>query len=80
MRLIRQFNLADNTSTARTVLPGVILAAAITLVAFILAQLQIATIGHALFDPLVIGLVMGLLVRAASTPPARLEPGIAFDG
>lgn len=80
MRLIRQFNLADNTSTARTVLPGVILAAAITLVALILAQLQIATIGHALLDPLVIGLVTGLLVRAAWTPPARLEPGIAFAG
>lgn len=80
MHLIRQFNFADGSSTARTVLPGVLAAAVIASVAFALAQLQVVTIGHALLDPLVIGLVIGLLVRAAWIPSARLEAGITFAG
>lgn len=80
MHLIRQFNFADDSSTARTVLPGVLAAGAIASVAFLMAQLQISTIGHALFDPLVIGLVIGLLVRVAWKPSARVEKGIAFAG
>lgn len=80
MHLIRQFNVTNNSSTARTVLPGVLAAGAIASIAFLLARLQVVTIGHALLDPLVIGLVIGLLVRAAWTPPARIEKGIAFAG
>lgn len=80
MHLIRQFNLANNASTARLVLPGVLLAGSIAAIAFLLASLQNATIGYALLDPLVIGLVIGLLVRATWSPPATFEKGIAFAG
>lgn len=66
--------------TARHVWPGVLLATAIALVSVALAELQEATIGHALLDALVLALVLGLLVRAAWQPPKRLERGIAFAG
>ena len=80
MHLIQQFNLANSSSIARSVLPGVLAAGAIASVAFMLARLQTATIGHALFDPLVTGLVIGLLVRVAWKPPVHLEKGISFAG
>lgn len=61
-------------------LPGLLLAAAITAVAVVAAEIQERTIGHAVLEPLVLALVLGLLVRAAWTPPAATERGIAFAG
>jgi uncharacterized integral membrane protein (TIGR00698 family) len=77
---LRQFNLTDPGSRIRTVLPGVGLAASITVVAFILANIEEGVFGHAILEPLVLALLLGLGVRAARTPPASFEPGIAFAG
>ena len=80
MQLARQFNLADPSSTARVVWPGVIVAAAITTLAFLLAKLQESMLDHALLEPLVLSLILGLLVRIIWQPSARIEKGIAFSG
>lgn len=65
--------------TAR-LLPGLLIAAAITAVAVGIAQVEEALLGHAVLEPLVLALLLGLIVRAAWTPPAAAEPGIAFAG
>lgn len=65
--------------TAR-LLPGLLIAAAITAVAVGIAQVEEALLGHAVLEPLVLALLLGLVVRAAWTPPAAAEPGIAFAG
>lgn len=77
---LQQFNLTDPGSRIRTVLPGVLSAAAITVVAFITADIEERLFGHAILEPLVLALILGLAVRAVRTPPAPFEPGIAFAG
>jgi uncharacterized integral membrane protein (TIGR00698 family) len=61
-------------------LPGLLLAGGITAVAVVSAGIQEQTIGHAVLDPLVLALILGLLIRATWTPPAAAGPGIAFAG
>lgn len=80
MHLIRQFNVADNSSTARTVLPGVAVASAITIIAFVLAWLQEQFIDHAILEPLVLSLILGLIIRMLWSPSPQVEKGIAFSG
>lgn len=80
MHLFRQFNLADNSSIARTVLPGVLVAATIALIASLLARLQERLIGNALLDALVLSLVLGLVIRILWTPSPRIAKGIGFAG
>ncbi len=65
--------------TAR-LLPGLLIAVAITAIAVGIAQVEEALFGHAVLEPLVLALLLGLVVRAAWTPPASTEPGIAFAG
>lgn len=65
--------------TAR-LLPGLLLAVTITGVAVGIAAVEEALLGHAVLEPLVLALLLGLVVRAAWTPPASAEPGIAFAG
>ncbi len=65
--------------TAR-LLPGLLIAAAITAIAVGIAQVEEALLGHAVLEPLVLALLLGLVVRAAWTPPTTAEPGIAFAG
>lgn len=67
-------------TVVREVWPGVSLAIVIALVSVALAAFQEATIGHALLDALVLGLVLGLIVRATWQPPERLHKGIAYAG
>lgn len=80
MQLVRQFNVLNGSSTSRIVLPGVGVAASITAIAFVLAELQERSIGHAVLEPLVLSLLLGLLVRALWTPSTRIDTGIAFAG
>jgi uncharacterized integral membrane protein (TIGR00698 family) len=77
---LQQFNLTDPSSRIRTVLPGVLAAGAITVIALIIANIEERILGHAVLEPLVLALLLGLIVRAIRTPPASLEPGIAFAG
>lgn len=80
MQLLRQFNVAGPTSIARTVLPGVLVASGITVIAFILADIQERLIDHAILEPLVLSLILGLIVRLLWTPSVRVEQGIGFAG
>src|SRR5690606_12754219 len=68
------------THLTADLLPGLLLAAGITAIAVLLAELQERTIGHAVLEPLVLALVLGLVVRALRTPPTTAEPGIAVAG
>ena len=77
---MQAFNIADRNSTARRVLPGVLVSAVITAIAFVLAAIQESVIDHAILEPLVLSLILGLLLRMAWTPPAVFEKGIAFSG
>lgn len=63
-----------------TLAPGIVLAAIVTLIALGIAGVQEATIGHAILEPLVLALIIGLVVRALWTPPSATEPGIDFSG
>lgn len=65
--------------TAR-LLPGLLLAAAITAIAVGIASVEEVVLGHAVLEPLVLALLLGLAMRAAWTTPATAEPGIAFAG
>ncbi len=80
MSLIRQFNVADNSSIARMVLPGVLVATAITGIAFLLAWLQEQFFDHAILEPLVLSLILGLVIRMLWNPSPRVEKGISFAG
>lgn len=80
MHIIRQFNITNSTSIARTVLPGVLVAAGITVVAFVLAMVQESLFDHAVLEPLVLSLILGLIVRTLWVPSTRIEKGIAFAG
>lgn len=78
--IFHQFNLADPGSRLRQLLPGLLLAAMITVLAFIIAEIEERVFGHAILEPLVLALLLGLALRAARTPPASFEPGIGFAG
>jgi len=60
--------------------PGIILAAIITLISLGIARVEEAFLDHAILEPLVLALIIGLAVRALWTPPASMEPGIGFAG
>lgn len=64
----------------RPLLPGLALAAALTLAAWALQALEVRLLGHAVVEALVMALLLGMLVRTFWTPPARYEPGIKFAG
>ena len=63
----------------RRLTPGVFAAAILTAAAFLLGEVQDAAFGWVVFEPLVLALIMGLVVRALWTPPDQLTPGIAFS-
>jgi uncharacterized integral membrane protein (TIGR00698 family) len=78
--IISQFNLADPRSRIRVLLPGLLLAAVITVAAFIIAEIEERVFGHAIIEPLVLALLLGLGIRAVRTPRPIFEPGIGFAG
>jgi uncharacterized integral membrane protein (TIGR00698 family) len=61
-------------------LPGLALAAAVTLAAWALQAAEVRWFGHAVVEALVLAMLLGIAVRTAWTPPERYEPGIAFAG
>lgn len=69
-----------HTNLTADLIPGLLLASGITAVAVVAAEIQERVIGHAVLEPLVLALILGLLVRATWTPPAATERGIAFAG
>lgn len=73
-------NVGNPDSRIRILAPGVLLAGAITAIAVGIAQLEEVVLDHAILEPLVLALLLGLLVRALWAPPTAMEPGIAWSG
>ena len=73
-------NLGDPDSRLRILAPGVLLACAITAIAVGIAQVEEMVLDHAILEPLVLALILGLLMRAVWTPPAAMNAGIAWSG
>jgi uncharacterized integral membrane protein (TIGR00698 family) len=72
--------LASPPSGTRALLPGLLLAGALTLAAWALQKAEVALLGSAVVEALVLAILLGMIVRTAWTPPARIEPGIKFAG
>ncbi|HEV2072962.1 MAG TPA: putative sulfate exporter family transporter [Thermomicrobiales bacterium] len=71
----------DSLATrAKSLAPGILLAVAVTVVALIIARIEEEILGHAILEPLVLALILGLALRAMWAPPSFLEPGIRFAG
>jgi uncharacterized integral membrane protein (TIGR00698 family) len=64
---------------ARHLLPGLALAAGVTLLAIVIAEIETLLIGYALLEPLVLALILGVVIRAFWQPPAVMTPGITFS-
>lgn len=63
----------------KTIAPGVLLCAAIGLLAVGLERLELALAGRAWIESLVIAILVGMLIRSLWTPSARWQPGIDFS-
>lgn len=72
--------MADAPSGARALLPGLLLAGAVTLAAWALQTAEVALFGHAVVEALVLAILLGMIVRTAWTPPAPFKRGIRFAG
>lgn len=59
-------------------LPGLLLAAGVALVGWLLAAGQTLLLGRAWLDGLLVALVLGVLVRSRGPLPERFEAGVAF--
>ncbi len=64
--------------TIRPLVPGLLLAIAVTAIALIVAEIETLVIGYALLEPLVLSLILGVILRALWQPPAPTAPGVAF--
>lgn len=61
-----------------TATPGVALAAAVGLAAWLAERGFIASTGHAPIEALVLAILLGAVLRAAWTPGVRFDPGLAI--
>ncbi len=61
-----------------TVLPGLLLAAAVTGAALLMQRMEEALFGRAWLEALVLAILIGTAVRTAWTPNGRFQPGITF--
>ena len=68
------------TQRIRILSPGIALALGITIISLIIAEIEEIILGHAILEPLVLALILGLVARAIWTPRDFMEPGIAFSG
>ncbi len=59
-------------------LPGVLLSVALGVAAYVLQSLETRWLGHAIFEALVLAIVLGMIVRTAWAPPDSWQPGIDF--
>ncbi|RKK04473.1 putative sulfate exporter family transporter [Pseudoroseomonas wenyumeiae] len=64
---------------SRELLPGLLLCAAVVLVAELLQAAEVALFGRAWLESLVLAILIGTVVRSVWTPPKRFNAGIAFS-
>src|SRR5690606_4320404 len=72
-----------NAGAGRTIarfLPGIALAAAITLASLAIAAVEARVFGHPVIEALVVAILLGMVVRSCWTPPAAFEAGVHFTG
>lgn len=69
---------ASVISRARTLLPGLALAGAITAASVGIAALETRVLGHPVIEGLVVAILLGMFVRTARRPSARFDAGVTF--
>ena len=65
---------------AKRLLPGLLVAVAITLAATVLQAIEVHFTGHPYLEALVLAILVGVAVRTFWTPGERYLPGIQFSG
>ena len=73
-------SLDSLTTRIGTLAPGILLAIIVTVIALIIANIEEQILGHAILEPLVLALILGLILRAVWEPPSFMESGIRFAG
>ena len=66
--------------TLPRLLPGIALAAAVSLASVGTAALEARIFGHPIIEGLVVAILLGMLVRTFWTPPAAFDAGVRFTG
>jgi uncharacterized integral membrane protein (TIGR00698 family) len=66
------------TSHFARLLPGILLASIVGVVSVGVASAEERAFGHPIIEGLVVAILLGMLLRTAWTPPARLAPGVGF--
>ncbi|HEV2641347.1 MAG TPA: putative sulfate exporter family transporter [Candidatus Elarobacter sp.] len=77
MATIRSRPTVPSRATA-ALIPGVLLASVVGLLSIGVAALEERAFGHPIIEGLVVAILLGMIVRTAWTPPARLEHGVSF--
>lgn len=70
---------SSSSSRLMALLPGVVLSALVALVAFGLQKLELAVIGFAWIEALVLAILLGAAIRIFWSPSDRWMPGIRFS-
>jgi len=61
-------------------LPGIALAAAVSLASVGVASVEARVFGHPIIEALVVAILLGMVVRTFWTPPALFDAGVRFTG
>lgn len=61
-------------------LPGIALAAAVSLGSVAVARVEESVFGHPIIEALVVAILLGMVVRTLWSPPAAFEAGVRFTG
>ncbi|MEP6991869.1 MAG: putative sulfate exporter family transporter [bacterium] len=69
---------APHTGPFARLLPGVFLSVIVGVIALGIAAIEERLFGHPIVEGLVVAILLGMIVRTAWTPPARLEAGVGF--
>lgn len=63
---------------APALVPGLLLAAAVTAASMAIAALETRALGHPVIEGLVVAILLGMVVRTAWRPSARFDAGVKF--
>lgn len=66
------------SASLRDLAPGIALAAAVALVAWLVAAATQRVLGRPVIEALVVAILLGMILRTSWRPPARMTPGVAF--
>ena len=58
--------------------PGILLSVLVALASLAVAAGEARVLGHPVIEGLVVAILLGMVIRTAWTPPARVLPGVAF--